>query len=167
MSHRIWEGIRRDEYKFTELPKSVQEKEAKQAYRLLHDSPVKPEGINRIPEKDRDDFIRAYEAGHQEEAKKVLERDSFKKNMFLESDSKVIQHAKVGQGQSAAANEIEKGNADVAKSGKDSEIHRGGKAGLDVSGLNLDSVRMAEAPEKVSSADIAASAKGVQSPGRC
>ena len=166
MSHRIWEGIRRDEYKFTELPKSVQEKEAKRAYDVVKRREVDSPTAARIPDKDRDDFIRAYEAGKQEEAKKVLERDSFKKNMFRESDSTEIKHANVELGKGAAAKGIEKGNADVTKSGKDSEVHRGGEAGIDLSGLNLDSVKMAEAPKNISSADIAASTKGVQSPVR-
>ena len=167
MSHRIWDGIRHKEYEFHDLPQSVQEKETKQAYKLLHDAPVKPEGIERIPEKDRQDFIRAYEAGKQDEAKRVLERDSFKKNMFLESDSKEIKHAKVELGQSVSAKEVEKGSADVAKSGKDPEVQGGGKSGVDVSGLKLDSLQMAEAPAKISSSDIAVNAKGNQSPGRC
>ena len=61
MSRRIWEGVRRDEYKFTDLPKDVQEKEERQAYKLLHDSPNLSATAARIPDKDRTDFLRAYE----------------------------------------------------------------------------------------------------------
>jgi hypothetical protein len=83
MSHRIWEGIRRDEYKFTDLPKVVQEKEAERAYYVLKKRETGTGKASNIPETDREDFIRAYESGKREEAKKILERESFRMNMFV------------------------------------------------------------------------------------
>lgn len=71
MSHRIWEGIRRDEYKFTELPKVVQEKEMERAYPRFRNSAIGTADESRIPAKDREDFIRAYDEGKRDEAAKV------------------------------------------------------------------------------------------------
>jgi hypothetical protein len=90
MSHRVWEGVRKGQYTFGELPPAVREKEAKQAYRLLHDSKINVAGVDEIPEKDRQDFVRAYEAGKKDDAEKVLERESFKKAMFLGGESKGV-----------------------------------------------------------------------------
>jgi hypothetical protein len=86
LSHRVWEGIRRDEYSFTELPKTVQEKEEDRAYAVLRNRGAGT--AVRIPDADREDFIRAYDEGGPGEAAKVLERRSFRENMFLSAPSK-------------------------------------------------------------------------------
>jgi hypothetical protein len=156
MSHRIWEGIRRDEYKFTELPKSVQEKEAKQAYNQLRNAAIQTNSASRIPEKDRNDFIRAYESGKREEVDKVLERESFKANMFRNTDSKEFRHSAVEKGREKDTQSV-KERVDMsadASQGSQPKQKSGGKADLDISGLKLDGVRMAEAPTKPSVADI-------------
>jgi len=62
MSRRIWEGVRRDEYKFADLSKDIQEKEESRAYKLLSVSPKQSANVMRIPQKDKNDFIRAYES---------------------------------------------------------------------------------------------------------
>ena len=166
MSHRVWEGIRREEYTFSELPQSVREKEAKQAYKLLRDSTFKTENALRIPEGDRMDFMRAYEAGKREEADKILERESFRKNMFRDTDSKEHKHAAAELGREADGGAIEKRFSGTVKSdGKTDSVHESvKKADLDLSGLNLDGVKMAEAPAAISSAGMpiaeASAAKG-------
>ncbi len=95
MSHRIWEGVRRNEYKFSDLPDPVKEREEKQAYRRLHDPNIGAVGSDNIPAQDRTDFLRAYEAGDHKEASKVLDRDSFHRSMFLGANSKEIKHSEV------------------------------------------------------------------------
>jgi hypothetical protein len=77
MSQRVWEGVRRDEYEFTDMPESVKQKEAM----LLRDSlgaGDRPLGkLEQIPEQDRVDFIQACDSGNRKEAYKVLDRPSF------------------------------------------------------------------------------------------
>jgi hypothetical protein len=115
MSHRIYEGIRRGEYKFTDLPKVVQEKEMERAYKRIRDSKIGSAEIEQIPATDREDFLRAYEAGKREEAAKILDRESFKNGMFLGAESKRVDHHNVEMGNEKAGQEtgarIRDGNA--------------------------------------------------------
>ncbi len=77
MSHRVWEGVRREEYQFNELPESVKQKEAQ----LLRDSlrgVDRPLGeLEQIPAQDRTNFIQAWDAGNRQEAYNVLDRPWF------------------------------------------------------------------------------------------
>jgi len=147
MSHRIWEGIRRDEYKFAELPKSVQEKEAKQAYKRLTESAVGIGNGSEIPDKDRQDFIRAYEAGKRDEAEKVLNRESFKRNFFLGTESKPVKSAQVQTGRDgegkAAGEQIATG---AAPSGSGPPSQGAGRAKQSVQDVNLEGFKLADAP---------------------
>jgi hypothetical protein len=154
MSHRMWEGVRRDAYTFTELPKSVREKEAKQAYNLLRDRSKGPESALAIPENDRNDFIRAYEAGRTEDAGQILDRESFKKNLFRKADSPQIKHVSTERGREADAPIMAK-NLNPAV--------RGAQAGDDktpdarktrISEVSLEGITLADAPEQQSSANI-------------
>ena len=156
MSNRIWEGIRRDEYTFTELPKSVREREAKQAYKLIRESSIVSENAAQIPEKDRDDFIRAYESGNREEAGRILERESFKEKLFRDTGSKANRHSAVEKGREADRDTIEtKVSGGLSARDESQRIPKSGsKADLDLSDVNLDGVKMAEAPAQTSSADI-------------
>jgi hypothetical protein len=155
MSHRIWEGVRREEYKFTDLPKSVQEKEAKQAYKRLTESTIGTGDARQIPEKDRQDFLRAYEAGKRDEAEKVLERDSFKKSMFRDSDSKGVKSAQVQAGREA---EAKAAGAQVVAGGASEKsvqpVQNAGKAKESLADLNLDGLKLADASSPPSSASI-------------
>lgn len=90
MSKRVWGGIRHGEYSFDQLPAQVREKEAKQAYKRLTESTIGNPAAAEIPEKDRQDFIRAYEAGKKDEAAKMLERESFQKVMFRDGEAKGV-----------------------------------------------------------------------------
>ena len=156
MSHRVWEGIRRDEYTFTELPKVVQEKEAARAYSVLKKREAELGKAVQIPDADRDDFIHAYESGEREAASKILERRSFRENMFHGQESKTIRHAPVERGREADRAGIEKEiGGNLSARGETQPTQKsGGKADLDVSGLSLDGVKIADAPSKFSSADI-------------
>ena len=116
MSKRVWEGIRRDEYTFTELPKTVREKETERAYRRLVDSPTNASDLARIPTNDRNNFVHAYASGRREEAMQMLDRRSFRDNMFL-GDSREIRHADSAMGKEADRNEIaDKASTKSAKS---------------------------------------------------
>ena len=156
MSHRVWEGIRRDEYTFTELPKVVQEKEAARAYSVLKKREAELGKAVQIPDADRDDFIHAYESGEREEASKILERRSFRENMFHGQESKTIRHAPVEREREADSARIEKEiGSNLSARGETQPTQKSGaKADLDVSGLSLDGVKIADAPAKISSADI-------------
>lgn len=85
MSHRVWEGIRHDEYRFTDLPQTVQEKEAQRVYSKLTSPSINQGSLTRIPENDRNDFLQAYGVGNREEAYHVLERDGFRQNISVEA----------------------------------------------------------------------------------
>ena len=100
MSHRIWEGVRRDEYHFTDLPEVVQDKEAKRLYAKLTTPSVEQDSLNRIPEVDRTEFLHAYETGKQKEARQILNRDSFRQHVSLET-STGIKHQAVTTGRAA------------------------------------------------------------------
>ncbi|MGC3991994.1 MAG: hypothetical protein QM796_20345 [Chthoniobacteraceae bacterium] len=101
MSHRVWEGIRHDEYKFSELPGHVQEKEEQFAYGKLTKPEITDPDILKIPAQDRTDFVKAYEAGDKKAAAKVLDRDSFKQNMAKDAEP-TTKHADVTQGKEQA-----------------------------------------------------------------
>lgn len=156
MSHRIWEGVRRDEYKFSELPNSVREKESKQVYNLIRDSAGKSGDLSRIPEKDREDFLRAFEAGKREDAVKILDRESFRENMFKHPESKANNHLDVQRGREVNGDAVEKRTA--TRGNPDNSSQSGPKADaaadMDLSALNLNGVKLAEAPAKPSAADI-------------
>lgn len=155
MSHRVWEGIRRDEYTFTELPATVREKEAKQAYKMLRESSIQPDNSARIPEKDRTDFIRAYEGGHHEEAEKILERRSFRENMYRDADSKMVRHSSVDLGSKAQKDVTV---ARVAASGPPEKVplkpEKGSMESLDLSSINLGAVRLPENPSEGAVANL-------------
>ena len=156
MSHRIWEGIRRHEYTFAELPKTVREKETERACRRLQDSAIGVGDASRIPEKDRTDFIRAYETGKRDEAEKVLERDSFKDGMFRATEVKSVNHAHVDTGRDAEGQTVGRQIASGAAPDKalQHRIKSAGKASLDASDLNLDGLKLTEASSTPSSANI-------------
>ncbi len=154
MSHRVWEGVRKGEYTFGELPKTVREKEAKQAYKRLRDSSNGLE-LEGIPASDREEFIRAYEAGKREEAERVLERDSFKKNLFRSSESTARLHVSAtlgGNGDRAAV------AADFGADRRSANAERvpegAERADKDLSAFALDGIKLVEASSQGTSADL-------------
>ena len=165
MSHRIWEGVRRDEYTLGELPKSVREKETKQAYEFLRNASVANHNASQIPENDRNDFIRAYEAGKIEEAGQILDRDSFKKNLFRKADSREIKHVSSERGREADAAIMAK-NLSTAVSGAqagDGKTPAASKSGI--SDVSLEGITLADAPEQQSSASIPTSENAARAKG--
>lgn len=161
MSHRIWEGIRRDEYKFTDLPKTVQEKEMERAYSRLRRSTIGSADESRIPAKDREDFCRAYEADKREEAAKVLERESFKQTMFRSCELKGVKQASVETGRDAEGKSLGAEVAAHSTNGASSETPELSKKTMDdIANLNLSAVKLADVPPRVSSGEIP-NAKGL------
>jgi len=146
MSHRIWEGVRRDEYKFADLPKSVREKETNQAYQILRDSPNRSDSAAQIPEKDKDDFLRAYASGSRDDAAKILDRPSFKENMFPAGDAKEVRHTAVTQGKDVDSETVATGVKAVdPKRGKDqSKAADDSMGNLDLSAIDLSGMKPAE-----------------------
>lgn len=153
MSHRIWEGIRRDEYTFSELPQAVREKEAERVYSLLRRSETELRGAERIPAQDREDFIGAYEDGKRNEAATILDRESFREHMFRESETRGVQHARVVRGRDKEGDAIENRVAEAGGGPKTTQ-KSGGNTDLDLSGLSLEGTSLVEAPAEISSSDL-------------
>ena len=165
LSHRIWEGVRRDEYKFTDLPKVVQEKETDRAYAVLKKREVGTSKLAAIPESDRQDFISAYEAGHKEQAEKILDRKSFRENMSISAPSKERTDKAVTSGQTIDKAAVEK-DTSVEKQRTDPPPQSGGKADLDLSAANLrlNGVKSADNQQAVAATNIPANATPQKDP---
>jgi len=86
MSHRVWEGVRRDEYEFSELPDIVKEKEAKRLRTELGWERPNPE-LLKIPEGDRREFIEAWDGKDKQRAYEVLDRKAFADHVSLTAKS--------------------------------------------------------------------------------
>ena len=133
----------------------MREKETEQAYKLLRNPSKGPESALAIPDNDRNDFTRAYEAGKIEEAGQILDRDSFKKNLFRKTDSREIKHVSTERGREADAEIMAKnlGAAPVrgAQAGE-GNTPAGSKAAI--AGVSLEGVTLADAPEQPSAANI-------------
>lgn len=99
MSHRVWEGVRRKEYEFIDLPEPVKEKEAQRLYEILNTERPLPRELNRIPAQDKKEFLEAWKADDHGKAFTVLNRPSFAGNVALSSRSiepqKVVESIKV------------------------------------------------------------------------
>jgi hypothetical protein len=143
MSKRIWEGVRRNEYKFSDLPKDVQEKEEDRAYKFLKDAPAKRANTMQIPEADRVDFIRSYEKGDRSQAAHILDREGFKQDMFRNAESPAIDHASVTAGKAAEGStvvaQIKSGGK--APSKEDIKAPAGSLGSVDVSALDLGAMK--------------------------
>lgn len=106
MSHRVWEGVRREEYQFSELPESVKEKEAQRLRDSFRAGSRMHDDLTAIPEKDRSDFISAWDDGRKTESYRVLDRQSFAESVAI-SSAKVT--ANVVTGESVAVEEVKEG----------------------------------------------------------
>lgn len=82
MSHRVWEGVRQEQYQFSELPEEVKAKEAQRLYDLLSRRTPPAELLN-IPEMEREVFLRQWKAGNRSEAHEILNRPEFAGNVAL------------------------------------------------------------------------------------
>lgn len=98
ISERLWEGIERGELEFTDLATETRKKEAEFLYRCLNGDAKVDHPLQSMPDEDKADFIRAYEAKDEKAVSEVLSRKS------------VSQH--VGRSASNEADSI-KGSASV------------------------------------------------------
>lgn len=166
MSKRVWEGIRHDEYKFTDLPRVVQEKEAERAYQVLKKREAGIGAVSRISEVDRDDLIRAYEGGNRDKTCDVLDRKSFRDNMFVGATSKETKDIAATRGKDAEGTVVA-ANTGTAPPKQPDQVPAKptSKSDLDASAFNLDGLKIADAPAAISSRDIPAAAtpKGAKS----
>lgn len=101
MSHRVWEGVRRDEYQFSELPETVKEKEAQRLRDSFRADRHMHEELTAIPEKDRSDFVTAWDEGRKRDSYKVLDRPVFAQSVAVSVP--VEAHAEVATAGAAKA----------------------------------------------------------------
>ncbi|MBL9144926.1 MAG: hypothetical protein JNM99_14695 [Verrucomicrobiaceae bacterium] len=87
MSHRVWEGVRRGEYQFNELPGAVKEREAQRLYEVLRHEEGRDQNLRQIEPQDRNDFKDAWEGQRRDAAFKILARPSFTENVSLRSEA--------------------------------------------------------------------------------
>lgn len=100
MSSRVWEGIKRKEYTFEELPETVREKESERMYKQLTGRIEPSASLQYVPAQDRADFVREYEAGNEQAASRILSRPAFaeyspdtRKESALQADSSTKEKA--------------------------------------------------------------------------
>ena len=86
MSSRVWGGIRKGEYEFTDLPENVRKKESERIYEFLMNPESMPDSYREIPDEDRKEFIREFEAGNHDAADEVLNREGFAENVSVRQD---------------------------------------------------------------------------------
>lgn len=89
MSHRVWEGIRRDEYDFDELPEAIRKKESERLYQQLTGKNQADPNLESLSQQDRAEFIRAHESGDDKSEAKILGRKSFSMNVSTTSSTEV------------------------------------------------------------------------------
>ena len=109
MSHRVWEGVRRKEYEFSELPDIVKEKEAKRLRNELGKEQVAPDLLN-IPAGDRRDFMKAWDEGNKPRSYEVLDRPSFAANVSLSAKSVEAETVKVHEDEATRVGSSEQKN---------------------------------------------------------
>lgn len=81
MSNRIWEGVRKGEYSFADLPEDVKKKEQEKL-----DVQLKAGFYPEIPQKDREDFLQAYKNNDQKAMDEITQRKSFVDNVATEKN---------------------------------------------------------------------------------
>lgn len=144
MSHRIWEGIRKGEYHFTELPEIVREKEAKFLYDRLVKQETLSADLSEIPEADRNDFIKAYENGNAKEAYKILDRESFRDHVAIESP-KAVEHTAVDLTKNFDAPAIAGRTGEIPGSASKKTLEdNSSMAKLDLSSIDLKNLNIAD-----------------------
>lgn len=140
MSTRVWNGVRNGSYQFNELPEIVKEKEAQRLYDQLRDSTKRDAALDRIPENDRADFMREWEAKNKAKSYEVLDRPTFAPNVAISKTVEPAQPEAVRFYGATAASIL--GNSTVQRSdvsGKGTEFASAALALADVSLVSSDS----------------------------
>ena len=144
LSHRVWEGIRHGEAKFSELLGNIKEKEAKRLYELLNKYEDVSTQAAQIPESDRKDFIRAFESGKKEEAYQILDRQSFTNNVSVSREIKSVdaQVSREVDSKSIVSAAITKTSGIAKKTGLDDSPSIGD---FDLDAVKIKGVKLADA----------------------
>ncbi len=139
MTTRVWEGVRRQEYHFSELPEVVKEKEAERLQQLLLKGSGVARDLERIPAPDREDFLSAWKAGKRADAFEILDRPSFAENVSVSSRKVKMQSGREQAGDRSAFVEAVKA---VEKSGEAQQPVTNPElnpiSDVDLSGVSLD-----------------------------
>jgi hypothetical protein len=77
MSARVWEGIKRKEYTFDELPVEVRKKESERIYLQLTGKIEPSSSLQNISPEVRANFVREYDAGNDQATTKILSGRDF------------------------------------------------------------------------------------------
>ena len=107
LSYRVWEGVRQHQYKFTELPDTVKEKQAQQVEIGFGRPKGRSDDFSAIPENDREDFLRARKSGEREQSYQILDRPSFAPHVAVSPVSKVppVEPARVAKMEGKSSSE--------------------------------------------------------------
>jgi hypothetical protein len=87
LSHLLWEGIRRQTFRFCELPRAVRNDERLQVLAVMKDEEKQASTASEIPEEERNALLQATEQGDRLEAEYILSGQVFGEGMFQTSDS--------------------------------------------------------------------------------
>jgi hypothetical protein len=156
MSKRVWEGVRRNEYKFSDLPKDVQEKETDRVYAVLQKPGIESSRVSQIPQADREQFIAAYDSGHKDQAEVILTRKSFANNMFVSSALITRASVDVTKDKDSASKDIAAGAKAGAKKAPDQQaVPSESMAQPDFSSVNFNGAKSADKSNSVSPTNIA------------
>lgn len=154
LSHRVWEGIRRDEYSFGELPEMVREKEAKRVYVSITKATDPDSGVSAVPEADRADFVRTYEAGKKDEAEQILQRDGFRNNLFRSTESKPVRSMQAEHRKEAEGSKIGTAISAAIAAIPSAPVEEGAKAKASLTDIELGDVKLVDAVAEPSSHSI-------------
>lgn len=145
ISYRVWEGVRRGEYKFSELPEVVRKKESERLHEILSKDQREWGNLTSLPEKDRADFISAHQSGDQVRVDEVLNRDSFKNSVSTKKPD-TISHAEAARtGETDKAILANLGSASTPDAEKNPASEK--KPLPDFKDINLDGLALAESKE--------------------
>jgi hypothetical protein len=108
MSQRVWEGVRRRQYEFMELPETVKEKEAKQMHSFLTREGTRDRFASAVPIDDQRDFLESYSAGHCQASYAVLNRPGFA-SAFVDRAQAEVASQDVTDGKSSLKDAIKAG----------------------------------------------------------
>jgi hypothetical protein len=144
MSHRVWEGIRKHEYTFAELPDPVKEKEAERILRRLGDSREQAGRYSGIPEQDRKDFLEATAKNDIEAVYSVLGRESFTRNIG-KKDGPRIEHFSATDGRDSDAGKVAQTKSEEIPEQKSTSPRSGD---IDFSSVNLSGLQLSQSESK-------------------
>lgn len=142
MSRRVWEGVNRGEYQFSELPESVKSREADRVHSSLTQGTGRLILENAIPAADRTEFVHRYSSGEREAAYRVLDRPSFTEALSQAGPVFISQESTAGR--DALKTSIREATGSEAR--KEPEPNNPSMASLNVNDALLESLRATALP---------------------